>query len=214
MYQPLSYISIFSPVLPILVSIIRRKNLDFLGKVLSLLAICSLIAEISSVYWVHAFKTQNTMVVNVYLCLEVLLLLVLGVNQLTNSVSKIIIAILGALILIFTILHLFMTELSQYNDLVNAAYCLLFIFIALLGFSEQLTALKYDKAWLNPYFWFNTALIIYFSGTLQLNLFFEYLLANSKQTLIYFWGIWHSCVNIVFYILITIAIYTCKIYKV
>ena len=82
---------------------------------------------------------------------------------------------------------------------------ILFIFFAISYYYKLLKDLKVRYLERNPMFWINTGILIYFSGSLFLFIFSNYILKNVQLNIL-FWAI-HAGLNIFIHIFYAIGLW-------
>lgn len=113
--------------------------------------------------------------------------------------------LLFSVILVSTIsLDLILNGLVKLNTLSRNAECTLLSFIALFYFYSLLKKPEIKNIFSSPLFWFNTGVLIYFSGNIFLFLFSNYLDEKNPDAYLAFNGI-HSVLNITFSTLLALT---------
>jgi len=100
------------------------------------------------------------------------------------------------------ILDFYYNGISSMDDIFLTTESILFMIYSLFAFFHLLQNPVYDNVLAAPLFWFNTAILTYFSGNLFLFVFSNYLENHFAKVSPALWGI-HSLLNIVFYFLIS-----------
>jgi len=95
------------------------------------------------------------------------------------------------------------------DNISSAVESIMLMLYSLLGFYYQITRPMYSNILRTPLFWFNTAILIYFSGDLFLFIFTNYVRSHLASFSYALWDI-HSFVNILFYILVSIGFWKTK----
>jgi len=97
---------------------------------------------------------------------------------------------------------LYLNGFNSIDNISLTAECILLMIYSLFAFFHLLQNPVYDNILSAPLFWFNTAILTYFSGNLFLFVFSNYLENHFAKVSPALWGI-HSLLNIVFYFLIS-----------
>ena len=204
----ISRISSFSVIIPLFIGLIIRKQMESTLKPVIFLILISLITELISLILLYNY-INNMFVFNIYGIIEVILLIEFYkrfLNQFFQSKVHLI------LIALFTLLFVYNTFLShkfKNIDIISTSIeSIIFILYALISFYFILKNLVFENLYHTPFFWINTAFLLYFSGNLFLFTFSSYL-ENHESTYVKLYLI-HSILNILTYILISIGFWKIK----
>jgi hypothetical protein len=120
---------------------------------------------------------------------------------------------LGKRVISLSILALLLTMLgymsfqeswSGMNPVLTTLESFFVIILSLSLFWNLLVQQRIERIAKSPIFWINSALIIYFSGSVFLFIFSEYLVENDPNAFLQIWGL-HSIFNITFNVLLTVG---------
>ncbi len=202
-YVVLLYISLFSILLPIIVGFDKRRNFLPEEKILYSLIILSCFIEIV-IYILFKNHINNLFMSRIQGMVEFILLSLFFIQIFSSSKQTLLIK---AFIFMFMGVAAFDLYLNGFNSLDNISLtteCILLMIYSLLAFFHLLQNPVHDKILSAPLFWFNTAILMYFSGNLFLFVFSNYLENHFAKVSPALCGI-HSLLNIVFYLLISIG---------
>jgi len=202
----ISYLSAFSPLLPLCL-ILRRRRL--LGKRVFILLLGLLITSLVSdlVCYVLAKSHISTMsVVNVYFIVEFLILSALYAYLLAD-VKKYIYTIAIACASFFVINSIYVQGVEVVQSYTATLCSVITIGYCLILFHDLIGNLPSFFISRNYLFWLNTGVVYYYSFNLLLFIFSTYVFLNlSRQEVMAVW-LFHNLNNIIKHILFSIAIY-------
>lgn len=95
------------------------------------------------------------------------------------------------------------------DDIAMAIESIVFMVYALITYFNLIKTLEYENIFSNPVFWFNTAVLVYFAGSLFVFVFSNRLLAYSQKASYHLWAI-HSVCNIMYNLLIATGFWKTK----
>jgi len=124
-----------------------------------------------------------------------------------KSWLRILIFSFGAIFLLLLVLEVVqISSLESINPYSRKFEALSLVFLAVIGFLHLLQHAETTRIVSLPHFWLLVAILVYFSGSLFLFLFSEFL---AKESLVYFGIVYsiHSVLNIFFNILLTVHIF-------
>ncbi len=197
--------SSFSILIPLLLSLnyIRTFNLSL--KVLFIYILLSILVEILTGY-LSINNINNLFIYYYFSFLEFVLFVIIYFHILNIYRKKMlmwcIISIFGLICLIDFLLlggDNKMNELSRNVESVSLITLSIFYFNSLIKNSDGQNLLQQFS------FWFNSSIIIYFSGSFFIFLFSNYMLDESPDTFFAIYAI-HSIFNIIFNILLAISL--------
>lgn len=202
----LANIATISALVPLLVFIFNAKTLAFPFRVLALLLLTSLLTEAINLYLMTQ-KINSLGVVNAYTVAEFTLLAWFYYLVFTVPIIKQRVGIFLLIGLVATIISTFSPDLNKHlNNISLAIESLAFISLSLLYFSEMLKKMAYEKIWHNPYFWVNSAILVYFAGSFFVFIFSDFLnVGKSFQ----FWHI-HNICSLLFYFILAIGFWKAR----
>ena len=202
-YLILMYVSLFSVVIPFTTGIIRRKYLDSVSNLFFYLVITYLILEIVS-FSLANYHVNNLFVARINTVLQFILLSVFFSRAFHSTKISLFIKIFIFFFLGTACIDLYLNGLKIMDNLSLTTSCILLMIYSLLTFFYLIQKPLYSNILSTPLFWFNTAVLVYFSGNLFLFLFTNYLLKKSLPLHFNLWTI-HSILNIIFNSLISIG---------
>lgn len=173
---------------------------------LYLFLIVAFITEISKPILYYGYNVRHNLEIShYYFPLEFLFLALLYLRELGGFVKKKWLkGFIGFFMLYCLINPIFLQEYSQYSQVRSYSSIILVVF-SILYYYRVLTEAKIRKLANEPMIWINTAVLLYFAGSLFYNVLFtlilEYSREFSKLSASYF-----AVLNIVFYVLIAISI--------
>lgn len=208
-YIYLSYCSVLSIFIPFLSGVFLKKNFSFDVNVLFYLIIADLLSEVISVT-LQRYNIHNLFVFRFYTIAQFILLSIFFIK--TLSPSKMLLCVKTGIFIFLAValFDMYKNGLNSSDDLslTTATVFLmiysLFTFYHIMENPVQLNILS------SPLFWFNTAVLTYFSGCLFLFISNGYLLKLSKKTHYELWDTINSILNITFNILITVGFWKTK----
>lgn len=205
-----AYITTTFAFLPILVAVVvflwRFKLINNDEKWIGWLSLVALVAQlVSSALW-HA-QQNNLWVSHVYTPIELALLLFWYRGAFEAKVSNAVMLVLNLAIVLLAVLNgLLWESILEINSLPRSVESVVLITLSLLLWAKVMRELKTERLVDKPAFWFNAAIILYFSGNALLFWFSTYLFTISNQTKVLLW-VMHSCFMLVYYVLFSIGLW-------
>ncbi|HET6991513.1 MAG TPA: hypothetical protein VFJ43_09330 [Bacteroidia bacterium] len=207
-YLLLANISACFVVIPLCIGFARRSYFKIGEKVLLLLMVISTLVEITS-FFIRDRHANNLYVYDIYTVFEFVLLSVFFINVIEERRLIFSIKILIAFFFGIAALNFFLNGYTSMDNFSTATESILFILYSTAFFYLLLRNPVSVNVLATPLFWLNTAILIYFSGSLFLFIFSNYLELHSPKIYFELWGI-HSILNILFYSLISIGFWKTK----
>lgn len=204
----LARISSLTVILPFTISALRNRQFKAPERALWILIIISALTELTNEV-LHRCNVNSMYVTHVFTSLEFLLISIFFIK--TISPSKLNYLLGGIIVVFFGIsgYELLSAAENTLDEISTTTEAILFIIYSLGTFFYMLQNPGQQSIFTVPLFWFNTAILLYFSGNLFLFLFTNYLVAHSGENFYELWGI-HSVLNIIFYILISVGFWKTK----
>lgn len=209
MYEELStlisHLSVYSLALPAAVGLLRYFLLSKVQKVLWLLVLLSILIDIVADQLRHAGPYQ-TLVFYLFTIIEFTILTYVFTQALVPFIARK--YLLG--VLLFFLLFVFsdmmwLSGIEQFNSYSTAVEGLLIICFTLTYFYKTLQELQIKYLEREPQFWISTGVLLYFSSSLFIFLFTNYV--NSSLISLYIiWGI-HGIFSILLNVLYSIALW-------
>lgn len=189
--------------LSLIVAVFSFPQLTNTLKILSLLTIFTLINDLI-LYYTSSHGIRNIWLVNLFTILEFasLSLIYCFVLKETKFIQSLATALIIAL---FAIVYITINQ-SFYLHLNSAAMAIesiLMIILSVICFYQMLNKMEYENPLSNPLFWFNAAVLIYFSGG-----FFFFIFSQSKAP----FNIWyiHNLIRLIYTTLILITFWKAR----
>lgn len=181
-------------------------------------------ADYKSVFWLLIISLgieiitlilmkRNINTLGIFNCFTILEFVFLSFfySNFTNSVKKtyfnkivLLVFLLIALIDLF-----FINGFKRVNTLTVSIESITLIVYSLISFYLIMSRMLFDKLLDAPFFWINIAVLFYFSGSLFLFLFGNYLISQGNKTYMEMYKI-HTFVNAVWYLFISIGFWKVK----
>jgi hypothetical protein len=194
-------------MIPLIIGIIRIKKFSKAEKILFALLCISMLSEIM-IFILFKYRLNNLFVSRVQGMAEFILLSFffnyVFSEQNISSVRALIIKILIFVFIGVAIFDLYVNGFNSMDNISLTTECILLMVYSVLAFFHLIQRPVFDNILKAPLFWFNTAILTYFSGNLFLFIFSNYIENHFSKVSPALWGI-HSLLNIAFYILITIG---------
>ncbi|MBC7865708.1 MAG: hypothetical protein IAF38_22225 [Bacteroidia bacterium] len=208
-----NYISIIFEYVPITVALLlvcigmlRFKTLTRELRVLFLFSILAFASDLCSLI-LGKYGINNLFVFHVFTPAEFILLSAVYYFKSEKKGVKIALIIVSILFLILAFVDSFFFELlSSVDSISSATESLVLMLYSLFFFYSLLKKLEYKNLFDNPMFWFNSGVLIYFSGNFFLFIFSNYMLGFSD---VYFDRMWHihDILNVAMNILFGLALW-------
>jgi len=209
-YFILGYASAIGTVIPVCVGFIRRKFLDFDSKLIFILFILGTLVEILSRLYSNYISKNNILFFNIYQILETGVITTYYYRLIPNKYFKNIILFTLLIFMLYSSLIVYSNHSNALNSFSFTIESIVFAFLATLQFHYLLKYPRYHNIISAPIFWVNSAFLLYFSGSLFLHLFSQYLISHAQYAFFELWGLWHSILSLIFYTLISIGLWKTK----
>ena len=200
------YGSIFSPVIPIVAAILRRKALDRTSLLIFYLVLLSFTIDLVMM-WVAMQKKTNIPLAHFYGLLEGALLI--GFFGLLTGLKKLTKVLLPAYVILYVANSAFVESIYVFNAWSRSAEALLMIVLSVLAFHQFYTKEEDIFIEKSPQFWFVIGIFAYFSGAL-----FSFLLSTDMltQSPDVFYGSWvlHNLCNILKNVVFALGLWKLK----
>lgn len=204
MFSILSYISSSFVLIPLVFGLFKKKSLSpILFPILYLIILSGFTEGINIIL---STRSINSMfLINSFTILEFSLLSIFYLRFFKGYYPP---KLFYVLIVLFTCLVIFssffINEITVIDGLSYSVESLIFMAYSLFAFYLILKKLLFQHLLESPFFWINTAILIYFSGNLFFFLFSTYLQKFNIKDFGTFYAL-HSVLNITYYILISIG---------
>ncbi|MCI5080211.1 MAG: hypothetical protein MRY78_00890 [Saprospiraceae bacterium] len=202
----LSDISMYSVVLPALVGFIRIRKLQLVQKAVFALALLSVLTEVIARLVRHMGNAQNIVYYG-YTALEFGLLAIIFAQALPPYLTRRSVLAISFAFVGFVVLDMvWLSGVEQFNNYSTAVESLILIFFSLVFFYKTLQELQIRYLEKAPLFWISVGVLLYFSGSLFIFLFTNYV-NSSNQALFIIWGI-HGIFGILLNLFYALALWT------
>jgi hypothetical protein len=199
----LAYCSSFSALLPVLPLFINRKSLGFQLYPIAYLILLGVFVE--GVNIIMAYKgLNNNFLIGLFSFFEITLITFFYKRFFDDFFRTNMYWFLLAGFVIIGLVEAFFINDFYTMNITASVEALMGICYSLFAFYLIMKNLVFDQLLRTPFFWINTAILLYFSGTLFLFLFTTYLAKYDVKDYGPLYAI-HSVVNITYYILISIG---------
>jgi hypothetical protein len=206
LFEQISLIPLGLMLLSILTGLYRIRNLGKAQKVILSLVIVSLITEIiSRLFW--SWDKNTFPIFHIYALIEYCLLI--WIFMIAFDVARIRKVLWLSILIIwgFGIINvLFFQPLKEPNTNVTTSASIIYITMSVTYFFWVLSKMKYKRIEQSALFWFNIGVLAYFSGSLLLFSFADWLAHNSILDTINVWVV-HIILNFIHYLCFNIALW-------
>jgi hypothetical protein len=206
----LSYLSTYFFLVPLIIGLYFKKHLKYNDKIILSLIILSGLTELANYLFALFIKKENIVIVNTYVILETILIGLFFFSVSKSKYFRLIIALFTLCFIVFSIHHIIENNYGKLNYISLVVESISFSFFSIIIFHQILKYSIYSNIIDAPLFWYNSALLFYFIGNIFLNIFSNYLMNKALYSFFVLWGVWHSSLNIIFYILISIGFWKTK----
>lgn len=210
MYNALRYISIISAFAPLLLGILKYKTFNRTLRVLFLYITLCVLTDILSFIFSGRTSKQYYFIQNSFTLLEFYLLCLIYYFEFTSKVTrKIIVGLcIGYALLALIFFGIYKSFLEPTN-LFSTLDALIMLGLSASFFYRVDADMNIPRLGEYYFFWFNSALLIYFSMALILFLFDDFLERCDLKTFQILWSM-HLLVNISYNLLIATALWKAK----
>ncbi len=205
-FSAISFISVVSVLVPLIVGVVRLRSLNLAMKVLFIYIVVSTLTETLNTLFFFISK-ENYIVRNSFTLLETFFISWIYFIKFQSRRSRVSITLLfaGYLILAFYMLVI-RHGFNQPDNVMNTVEAWFFIILTGLYFKKVITEIN-DVNISEPYFiWINSAFLLYFSMGFFLFLFTVYLEKCGLQQYYYLYSL-HLVTNIAFNIILAIGVW-------
>lgn len=205
----LQYVVAFAVVIPIGIGIIVNVFRDRRFRPIFILLLVSLFIEIIGTL-LASYNINTLWLFNLFTLCEFFLIwnfyfkFIKG--EKTNGVNYFILSffVLVALVDLF-----FINGFERINNITISVESITLIIYSLISFYLIMSRMLFDKLLDAPFFWMNIAVLFYFSGSLFLFLFGNYLISQGNKAYLEMYKI-HTFVNAIWYLFISIGFWKVK----
>ncbi len=192
--------------LPAILAVLNYKRYPPALQYITCYLLVAVLSQLTS-YVLWKQSKNNMPILHVYIIIEYLLLLRFYYAILGNYLHKAIFMVLLVVPPLFFIADsLFLESIYTYNTFARSVECLAIIFLAMSWYVKLVSKETDDEAIQRSIKYINSALLIYFSGSVML---FTFANTISKLALKYTLLIWslHTLLAVVLYVLIAIGLW-------
>lgn len=209
MEERLSYfisdLSMYSVALPAVIGLALYYRLQQIQKVILLLVLLSVSTEVVA-HWVKLQNGNQNLVYYLFTALEYMLLTYIFAQGIQPFFKNVFFKRAAIFFLLFVIADMiWISGINQFNSYSTAVEGLIVIFFSLSFFYKTLEELKIEYLEREPVFWISTGVLLYFSSSLFIFLFTNYV-QSSNRALFIIWGI-HGIFSILLNISYSIALW-------
>ncbi len=200
-------VSAYIILIPTILAIMRLRDGDREQRLLSLLIFSSLFVELTAlIIGLSGEGENNLFLLHIFTVIEFTLLTLIFQPHVKVLIPKKAIHFLIAAFFLFAVINsLFFESIQQFNAFGRALEGLLIIFLDLLCLVLILKTLKIKQPECSPLIWISIGTLIYFSGSLFVFIFSNYVL-SSQSVSVTIWGI-HAFMSIVLNLFYTVALW-------
>lgn len=209
MNQIIQFVVSFCVLVPIVIGLYRgvfkRDNLRYV----LILLLVSIIVELTNII----FLFQNILTLwlfNIFTICEFVLLWMFYTRFTRQGRSdRVNLFILFIFLLVAFIDFVYVNGTEKINNITVSVESITLIIYSLISFYLIMNRMLFDKLVEEPFFWINIAVLFYFSGSLFLFLFGNYLISQGNKAYMEMYKI-HTFVNAVWYFFISIGFWKVK----
>ncbi len=205
LYNILSYVSAYFSIIPLIIGIYRIRLLKQNEKIILLLVFFATLTEFVNLFYEYLSISRNISLINIYFIVEALTISFFYYRFFESGNFKLLTLITGIVFLIISVQQIVSRDKDMMNHVSVTLESVMVSLFSVLTFHQLLQKGVYSNILDAPVFWINSAFLFYFTGNFFLHLFSGYLLTHSQYGFYELWGLWHSLVNILFLILISIG---------
>lgn len=201
----IAYLSMYSIALPLTVGLVLYHRLQHIQKVILLLVLLSVSTEIIAHLVRYQGNIQN-LIYSLFTVLEYMLLAYVFAQGVKPFLKQPFFWKITTSFLLFVIVDMiWISGIEQFNSYSTAIEGLVLILFSLIFFYKTLQDLKIKHLEREPLFWISTGVLLYFSSSLFIFLFTNYV-NSSNRALFIIWGI-HGIFSILLNISYSIALW-------
>lgn len=203
-------ISVYIPLVPVIMGIARYFKLSLAQKLLLLMIGLISLNQITSELTTNFYNNQNNLpFFHVYILIEGTFLYLIFAREIVDNRFKLIGSVLSIGLLVVWGYFFFRKDgMQQYPDVTRFMECLIVLFYSFYYFTSTFRRSKIVVLQNQLGFWLAAGCSLYFAGNSLLFLFSKFVNSLSPNTFLLIWTI-HAVLTILLYIVYTIAI-RCK----
>jgi hypothetical protein len=192
-------ISSLSGIFPLAAFIYNFRYLDRIAKIIGAFLVVSAIADLLQ-WLLPVWHMPNIPVVHVFVILNIIFFCAIYYKAFFEAYAKKVTLILSAIALVITVW--FIKHILDYPTEANTASSIVFIVLSLIYFYQLLTRQEFVHIEKQGLFWFNSAVLFYFSINIFLFMLIIRIPVNDRPT----FYIINNITNIIANLLYTIAL--------
>jgi len=209
MYSIIQYFVTFAVLIPILIGIVSKvSSRKELFPVFILLIVSFTIEVVNSI--LIEYNVFTFWILNLFAIVEFTLIWAFYndfISDVKSTTANYVVLFLFLAVALFDLL--FLSGFKQMNNITIAVESITLIIYSLICFYLIMSRMLFDKLLDTPFFWINIAVLFYFSGSLFLFLFGNYLVKQGDKVYLEMYKI-HTFVNAVWYLFISIGFWKVK----
>lgn len=204
--QIIIFFTFLGTLIPVCIGLLHYRKLKPSAKNIVWLAFVSFVFDIvGRVLWWN--KIPNLFVGNMYAIIEFAIISFIYKFEFKSFIPKYWLETVVGVTVCFFLYNLLWGQGFFFNNTLSKTIeSVLLILFSLLYFHKTIKELKITRLEATPMFWFNSGVLLYFSGSLFIFIFSNYLLTYSKELGIQIWAI-HAFFMMLFYFTISIALW-------
>ncbi|MFN0216172.1 MAG: hypothetical protein ACKVT2_18085 [Saprospiraceae bacterium] len=159
---------------------------------------------------ISAQKHNNLWVLHLYTPLEFACIIWFYSIVLAGYIKKTWFLLLGLVFLVLSGFNsMFIQAIDSFNTYARSLEGFLTILLCLTWCYQTLVEMKIRQLEKDPVFWVNTGFLLYFSGTVLLFAFSNYIVDLNRALNLYIWA-FHALFSILLYLFITVGLWVAK----
>ncbi len=199
-------ISSYSALIPLSLSIFGWKRLSFDLRILSAYLLTSFLFDQATNYFAQR-SINNHFLLVFFSLIEFSIFSILYYRMFSQEKGKKIVAGLAGVFICFLVIYAFMEGLESYATVPRTVESIVFTLYAIVFLFLVLNFDKRNSAKDESIFWFNSAVLVYFAGSLLFNSLSSFILNNTDHELQQQLFLTPSILNIIQKVLFTISIW-------
>jgi hypothetical protein len=204
-YKLFAYISTASVLVPLVLGLVRLKQIQPELKLLFILTGVSLVGDLASLL-LHYVQISSNYAGNTYTLFEFEILLAIFYLAFKKPGLRGVFVTLGLVYFLFSFLNLLFFQKQNVNSYSLILSSMVMIVLAVVFFYRLIVDLPALQIHQLPLFWINVAVLVFFSGNLFLFILSHYLVNTLNDNLILYWS-FHNLLTIIRNLLFAIAFY-------
>lgn len=196
----------FVGLVPVLLGILKYKYLNLVSNYVWILTCVSFSFDV--ILRILTYNgLPNLFIAYFYVIFEFLIITLVYRLEFKVFLPKYLLEGIFFIFIIFTFLDISLLKgLSSFNSYQRFVECILVIAYVSIYFYKLAKELKTSNLMKEPLFWFSVGLLLYFSGSIFIFIFSNYLLTYSNEFALMFWGV-HGGFLILLHLFNAIAIW-------